>query len=196
MLAVRVVRSYKHRSYAWGVLSDKYGRRPVLLCGLIGSAASGLLLGVSTTIWWAIGVRFLNGLLNGSSFFLMALLTAEQAPLESPRHICERSLMRPIRFECFHARSLIPIAGSRVLLAVGDVEHWERCRPADRRKPGAACALQLPTGYHHRRQLSGALPILPAPGRGSYSVAGGLRLLRGLSDGTWSNVPGTAGLTL
>lgn len=54
-------------SFYWGVLSDRYGRRPVLLLGLIGSAFSMVLFGFSTSLSMAIASRALNGLLNGNS---------------------------------------------------------------------------------------------------------------------------------
>ena len=53
-------------SMQWGRLSDRIGRRPVLLIGLIGNSISTCLFGLSRTLIWAICSRSLCGLLNGN----------------------------------------------------------------------------------------------------------------------------------
>ncbi|KAJ2716509.1 hypothetical protein H4R19_000608 [Coemansia spiralis] len=50
----------------WGRLSDRIGRRPVLLVGLTGYLVSFLLFGVSRSFAWALAARCLNGLLAGN----------------------------------------------------------------------------------------------------------------------------------
>lgn len=49
----------------WGRLSDKIGRKPVLLTGLAGTAVSVLVFGFAPNIWVALIARALGGLLNG-----------------------------------------------------------------------------------------------------------------------------------
>lgn len=49
----------------WGRLSDKIGRKPVLLTGLAGTALSVLAFGFAPNIWVALIARALGGLLNG-----------------------------------------------------------------------------------------------------------------------------------
>lgn len=49
----------------WGRLSDKIGRKPVLLTGLAGTALSVLAFGFAPNIWVALVARALGGLLNG-----------------------------------------------------------------------------------------------------------------------------------
>lgn len=49
----------------WGRLSDKIGRKPVLLTGLAGTAISVLVFGFAPNIWVALIARALGGLLNG-----------------------------------------------------------------------------------------------------------------------------------
>jgi len=51
---------------AWGVLSDRFGRRPVLLVGLLGTALTMLLFGFARSYWVALLARFLTGTLNGN----------------------------------------------------------------------------------------------------------------------------------
>ncbi|KAJ2995153.1 hypothetical protein HDV02_001038 [Globomyces sp. JEL0801] len=53
-------------SMMWGWLSDRYGRRPILLFGLIGNSVSILMFGLSKSLTWAIVSRFACGFLNGN----------------------------------------------------------------------------------------------------------------------------------
>ena len=53
-------------SFLWGWISDRIGRRPVILFGLFGTIASELFFGFSQTYGWAIAARFLWGLLNAN----------------------------------------------------------------------------------------------------------------------------------
>ncbi|KAJ1816735.1 hypothetical protein LPJ60_005183 [Coemansia sp. RSA 2675] len=50
----------------WSRLSDRIGRRPVLLMGLSGNFVSFLLFAVSPTFYIALGARSLNGMLAGN----------------------------------------------------------------------------------------------------------------------------------
>ena len=49
----------------FGKYSDKHGRRPVLLLGLIGNSISACSFGLSKSIWWAMGSRAFCGFING-----------------------------------------------------------------------------------------------------------------------------------
>ncbi|KAI9335685.1 major facilitator superfamily domain-containing protein [Obelidium mucronatum] len=53
-------------SLLWGWVSDRVGRRPVLLIGLLGNAISLLLFGQAHSLQMAIFSRFLCGILNGN----------------------------------------------------------------------------------------------------------------------------------
>ncbi|KAI5868516.1 MFS general substrate transporter [Durotheca rogersii] len=50
----------------WGGLSDRIGRKPVLLLGCVGTMFSMVVVGFSTNIWAALCGRALGGLLNGN----------------------------------------------------------------------------------------------------------------------------------
>lgn len=53
-------------NFVSGVISDRIGRRPALLWGLLGTAISSLCFGFSPTFWFAVTSRFMWGVLNGN----------------------------------------------------------------------------------------------------------------------------------
>ncbi|KAJ3321366.1 hypothetical protein HDV06_004351 [Boothiomyces sp. JEL0866] len=53
-------------SLPWGRISDRVGRKPVLLIGLVGNAITCTLFGMSKSLWFAIAMRATCGFLNGS----------------------------------------------------------------------------------------------------------------------------------
>ena len=53
-------------SMFWGSLSDRVGRKPVLLLGCAGTMISMLVVGFATNFWTALVGRALGGLLNGN----------------------------------------------------------------------------------------------------------------------------------
>src|SRR5207253_9048775 len=50
----------------WGRLSDRYGRRPILMSSLAGACVSYLLLGCARNIGWLLASRILAGLMAGN----------------------------------------------------------------------------------------------------------------------------------
>lgn len=50
----------------WGGLSDKIGRKPVLLAGCAGTMMSMIMVGFASNIWVALAGRALGGFLNGN----------------------------------------------------------------------------------------------------------------------------------
>ncbi len=58
----------------WGRMSDKYGRKPIILISMIGSILGMIMLGFSTNIYMAIAARSVTGLLNGNVGVLRTML--------------------------------------------------------------------------------------------------------------------------
>ncbi|PKA54350.1 Protein zinc induced facilitator-like 1 [Apostasia shenzhenica] len=52
-------------SVFWGIISDRYGRKPVIVIGIVAVIVFNTLFGLSTSYWIAIVTRFLLGSLNG-----------------------------------------------------------------------------------------------------------------------------------
>eukprot|EP01084_Bolivina_argentea_P084620 152963_1 len=61
-------------SYAWGYLSDIYGRRIILIIGIIGTLSAMILFGFSMSYEWAIMARCLTGFFNGNLGVVKAYL--------------------------------------------------------------------------------------------------------------------------
>src|SRR5690606_27074226 len=59
----------------WGKVSDRYGRRFALLCGVLGATVAVTYFGFSTTYVHAVTGRAISGLLNGNVGVLKSLLT-------------------------------------------------------------------------------------------------------------------------
>ncbi|XP_074310752.1 protein ZINC INDUCED FACILITATOR-LIKE 1-like [Silene latifolia] len=53
-------------SVLWGMVADRYGRKPVIIFGTASLVVFNTLFGLSTNFWMAITTRFLLGSLNGS----------------------------------------------------------------------------------------------------------------------------------
>ncbi len=51
----------------WGDLSDQYGRKPILLIGILGNAVAQLLFGLSNQLWMLFAARALAGILSSAT---------------------------------------------------------------------------------------------------------------------------------
>lgn len=74
----------------WGGLSDRIGRKPVLLIGCFGTMISMMMVGVASNIWVALIGRALGGLLNGN---IAVIQTMVAELITKPEH--ERKNSRP-----------------------------------------------------------------------------------------------------
>jgi DHA1 family tetracycline resistance protein-like MFS transporter len=66
----------------WGRLSDRYGRRPVLMSSLAGAGVSYLLLAGAHNIWWVLASRLLAGCMAGN----LAAAFAYAADVSTPHN--------------------------------------------------------------------------------------------------------------
>lgn len=60
----------------WGIISDRWGRKPMLLRAQFGSAIVLALAGISPNIYYFIGLRIMQGLLSGTVAAALALVAA------------------------------------------------------------------------------------------------------------------------
>jgi hypothetical protein len=58
----------------WGGVSDRIGRKPVLLLGCVGTILSLITVGLASNIWIALVGRALGGLLNGNIGVLQTMV--------------------------------------------------------------------------------------------------------------------------
>ena len=66
----------------FGALSDRYGRKPVLIFSLLGSAIGYLLLGIGGALWVLFLGRIIDGLTAGNQSALFAYITDSTEPHE------------------------------------------------------------------------------------------------------------------
>jgi DHA1 family tetracycline resistance protein-like MFS transporter len=62
-----------------GVLSDRYGRRPVILCSTLGSAVDCLVLAIAPTLWWVFVGRLFSSVTAASAAASAAYFTVGPA---------------------------------------------------------------------------------------------------------------------
>ena len=68
-------------SVLWGRISDKFGRKPAIICGLAGVACATLAFGLASSYAAAFAARFAGGLLNGNVGVLKSYLGRGLFPL-------------------------------------------------------------------------------------------------------------------
>jgi DHA1 family tetracycline resistance protein-like MFS transporter len=68
-----------------GALSDRYGRRPILLISLLGSASGYLIFGVGGALWILFLGRIIDGLTAGNISTVYAFVADTQAPADRGR---------------------------------------------------------------------------------------------------------------
>ncbi|KAJ2359038.1 hypothetical protein IWW50_000120 [Coemansia erecta] len=77
----------------WSRLSDRIGRRPVLMIGLSGYLVSFLLFGVSRSFYWALAARCINGLLAGNVAVIKSVFAEISDDTNRPRMMALLPLM-------------------------------------------------------------------------------------------------------
>ncbi|MEC8576246.1 MAG: MFS transporter, partial [Candidatus Thermoplasmatota archaeon] len=70
----------------WGSLSDRIGRRPILMVGLVGNTVFFTAFGLSTTLMFALSMRFLAGVFNGN----IAVARAYIGDVSTPKQLATR----------------------------------------------------------------------------------------------------------
>ena len=78
----------------WGSLSDRVGRKPVLLLGCFGTMMSLLLVGFAPNYWFALLGRVMGGALNGN---IAIIQTMVGELVKKPEH--EREKIDPMQFK-------------------------------------------------------------------------------------------------
>ncbi|KAM6547099.1 hypothetical protein CsatB_027835 [Cannabis sativa] len=62
-------------SILWGITADRYGRKPVMLCGIIAVVIFNTFFGLSINYWMALSTRFLLGSMCGILGSMMAYIS-------------------------------------------------------------------------------------------------------------------------
>jgi DHA1 family multidrug resistance protein-like MFS transporter len=60
----------------WGIIADRWGRKPMVLRAMFGIAALSAAIGVSPNVYWLVGLRAAQGLFSGSVAAASALVAA------------------------------------------------------------------------------------------------------------------------
>ncbi|KAK5083105.1 hypothetical protein LTR05_006987 [Lithohypha guttulata] len=80
-------------AFLWGSLSDRYGRKPIILVALAGTALSSLIFGFAKNYWLAIFARIVGGALNGN-VAVMQTMVAEM--VHKPEHEPMAYALQPV----------------------------------------------------------------------------------------------------
>lgn len=84
----------------WGGLSDRMGRKPVLMIGCAGTMFSMVMVGFASDIWMALIGRAIGGLLNGN---IGVIQTMVGELVSKPEHERKPSLPPSHRFHLIHS---------------------------------------------------------------------------------------------
>ncbi|MDH4146431.1 MAG: MFS transporter [Acidimicrobiia bacterium] len=165
-----------------GRLSDRYGRRPVLIVALCGSSIGHVLTALAPTVWLVIAARAVDGFSGGSMGVAQAAVSDVAAPAQRPRLFGLLGAAVALGFVAGPALgSLAALGGPKLpffcaaaLTGLNALSAWWRLpetRPRADRGPSVAA------GY---ASAAPAPAPAPAPARGAVAGFGSLwALLRG-----------------
>lgn len=71
----------------WGRLSDRFGRRPILMWSLAGACVSYLMLGIASNVEWLLASRILGGFMAGNISAAMAYASDVSAPSDRAKSL-------------------------------------------------------------------------------------------------------------
>lgn len=91
----------------WGTLSDRIGRKPVLLLGCAGTIVSTLVIGLAQNVWVAVLGRALGGALNGNVGVVQTLVAELTRNPKHERRSTEYRT-RKVLIEAARAYSIMP----------------------------------------------------------------------------------------
>lgn len=94
---------------AWGMLSDRIGRKPVLTIGVLGYAITLFLFGLANQLWMLFLARSLSGILSSATMPTAMAYIGDHATKEQPVKVWGSSARRwalawwPVRYwaDCF-----------------------------------------------------------------------------------------------
>jgi len=78
----------------WGALSDRIGRRPVLMMGLFGNSIAFIVFGLSSSLWMALGARLFAGMVNAN----LSVTRAYIGDISKPHEVARRQGMLGVAF--------------------------------------------------------------------------------------------------
>lgn len=81
----------------WGSVSDRVGRKPVVILGCLGTMSSLLLVGLAPNFWVALVGRIIGGALNGN---IGVIQTMVGELVKKPEHEREYSNVRRKQLGC------------------------------------------------------------------------------------------------
>ena len=79
--------------WIWGHLSDRYGRKPIIMVALAGTALSSLVFGFAKQYWVAMLARVIGGALNGNVAVMQTMVTEMVSNPDHEREFREEQLL-------------------------------------------------------------------------------------------------------
>lgn len=150
----------------WGRLSDRYGRRPIILISLAGSAVSALLIGLAGTLLVIFLARVLQGIAGASYAAAQAYVADVTSPRERARGMGLIGAAFGLGFVLGPAMGALfsavdpraPFIAAAVLAAANLALAWRRL--PESRRPGAAPAAPRPGALRRALASREVAPLL------------------------------------